>query len=299
MATRKDDRSGTDHRGLGRRHLLTGAAALAAAGWTAGRSGGWMLPAAYAQAKPAIKMGIATDITGAIALQGNSNWQVAQLAVEQINKAGGVAGRQIELFLEALDALAEGRLGDAQLAGGLREVEGPRGREEGVEVERREPHRRPSYLTGWSRYPGRVTDLRTGLRVGPTLTIPEDELHEAFSRSGGSGGQNVNKVSSKAVLHWDVLNSPSLPPDVRGRFVEAYPTRITKAGEIVIHSEEYRDQPKNIQACYDKLRQMIVAVLRPPKKRRPTKPTKGSKVRRLKEKKARSETKAGRRFRGE
>jgi ABC-type branched-subunit amino acid transport system substrate-binding protein len=100
MTTRKDDRSGADHRGLGRRHILTGAAALAAAGWTAGRSGGWMLPAAHAQAKPAIKMGIATDITGAIAPSGNANWQVAQFAVEQINKAGGVAGRQIELFLE-------------------------------------------------------------------------------------------------------------------------------------------------------------------------------------------------------
>ena len=64
------------------------------------------------------------------------------------------------------------------------------------------------------------------------------------------------------------------------------PARITKAGEIVIHSEEYRDQPKNIQACYDKLREMILAVLRPPKKRRATKPTKGSKVRRLNEEEA-------------
>ena len=74
---------------------------------------------------------------------------------------------------------------------------------------------------------------------------------------------------------------------------------MTKAGEIVIHSEEFRDQPKNIQACYDKLREMIVSVLKPPKKRRPTKPTKGSKVRRLNDKKARSQTKAGRQFRGE
>jgi ribosome-associated protein len=121
----------------------------------------------------------------------------------------------------------------------------------------------------------------------------------SFARSGGPGGQNVNKVSSKAVLHWDVMNSPSLPPDVRARFIEAYPTRITKAGEVVIHSEEYRDQPKNIQACHDKLRDMILAVLRPPKKRRATKPTKGSKVRRLNEKKLRAQTKAGRQFRGE
>jgi len=137
------------------------------------------------------------------------------------------------------------------------------------------------------------------LQISTNIKIPDAELRLSFARSGGPGGQNVNKVSSKAVLHWDVLNSPSLPPDVRARFIEAYPTRITKAGEIVIHSEEFRDQPKNIQACYDKLRAMITAVLRPPKKRRATKPTKGSKVRRLNEKKLRSETKAGRRFRGE
>ena len=137
------------------------------------------------------------------------------------------------------------------------------------------------------------------LQISPNITIPSAELRLSFARSGGPGGQNVNKVSSKAVLHWDVLNSPSLPPDVRARFTEANPTRITKAGEVVIHSEEYRDQPKNIQACYDKLREMIVAVLRPPKKRRATRPTKGSKVRRLNEKKQRSQTKAGRRFRGE
>jgi ribosome-associated protein len=137
------------------------------------------------------------------------------------------------------------------------------------------------------------------LQISSNITIPAAELRLSFARSGGPGGQNVNKVSSKAVLHWDLLNSPSLPPDVRARFIEAYPTRITKAGEVVIHSEEYRDQPKNIQACHDKLREMITAVLRPPKKRRATRPTKGSKVRRLNEKKQRSQTKAGRQFRGE
>jgi ribosome-associated protein len=137
------------------------------------------------------------------------------------------------------------------------------------------------------------------LQISTNITIPAAELRLSFARSSGPGGQNVNKVSSKAVLHWDVLNSPSLPPDVRARFVQTYPTRITNAGGIVIHSEEFRDQPKNIQACYDKLRTMITAVLRPPKKRRATKPTKGSKVRRLNEKKQRSQTKAGRRFRAE
>ena len=137
------------------------------------------------------------------------------------------------------------------------------------------------------------------LEVTPALKIPEAELRLSFARSSGPGGQNVNKVSSKAILHFDVLTSPSLPPDVRQRFLERYKGRITNAGEIVIHSEEFRDQPRNIQACYDKLRDMVLTVLRPPKKRRATKPTRGSKVRRLKEKKSRSQVKEGRRFRGE
>jgi ribosome-associated protein len=135
------------------------------------------------------------------------------------------------------------------------------------------------------------------LAITPNLIIPDSELRLSFARSSGPGGQNVNKVASKAILHFDVLKSPSLRSDIRDRFQAAFSSRLTIAGEVVIHSEEFRDQPKNIQACYDKLRQMILAVLKPPKKRRLTKPTRGSKVRRLNEKKSRSQIKQGRRFR--
>jgi len=137
------------------------------------------------------------------------------------------------------------------------------------------------------------------LVIANNLTIPESELRFSFARSSGPGGQNVNKVSSKAILHFDVRNSPGLPVDVRARFLDRYASRVTKAGEVVIHSEEFRDQPKNIQACHDKLRDLILAVLKPPKKRRPTKPSRGSKVRRLKAKKARSQIKQGRQYRDE
>ena len=137
------------------------------------------------------------------------------------------------------------------------------------------------------------------LAITSNFSIPESELRLSFARSGGPGGQNVNKVSSKAVLHFDAASSPSLPADLRQRLLERYKSRITTTGEIVIHSDEFRDQPRNIDACYDKLRQMVLSVLRPPKKRRATKPTRGSKVRRLKEKKARSEVKQGRRYRGD
>ena len=137
------------------------------------------------------------------------------------------------------------------------------------------------------------------LQISANITIPDDELQLSFSRSSGPGGQNVNKVSSKATLRWAVRHTPSLPDDVRQRFLETYSSRITNDGEILIVSQESRDQPKNIEICHTKLRDMILTVLRPPKKRRKTKPTKGSKVRRLNAKKSRSQLKEGRRYRGE
>jgi branched-chain amino acid transport system substrate-binding protein len=83
-----------------RRGLLGGATALAASGWIAGTAGTWLLRPRWANAAGPIKMGIATDITGAIAPAGNSDWQVAQFTVEEINKGGGVNGKPIELYLE-------------------------------------------------------------------------------------------------------------------------------------------------------------------------------------------------------
>lgn len=133
------------------------------------------------------------------------------------------------------------------------------------------------------------------LTVDDSISIPDEELRFTFSRAGGPGGQNVNKVNSKAMLHWDVVHSPSLPEDVRQRFVTQYKTRINQVGELVLYSQQYRDQPKNIDACLEQLRSMILAVRRPPKTRRKSKPTFGSKLRRLKEKKQRSDVKAGRR----
>ena len=132
------------------------------------------------------------------------------------------------------------------------------------------------------------------LQVTSRIAIPDEELRFGFARSSGPGGQNVNKVASKATLHWSVASSPSLPDDVRQRFLAAFPSRITKDGDIVISSQEYRDQPKNIASCLDRLADMIRQVAVPPKKRKPTKPTKGSKVRRLANKRLRSETKRGR-----
>jgi ribosome-associated protein len=135
------------------------------------------------------------------------------------------------------------------------------------------------------------------LVVTPTLTIPDEDLHFTFSRSSGPGGQNVNKVNSKATLHFSVRHSTSLPPGVRERFVQKFGSRLTNEGDVVITSQESRDQPKNIDSCLEKLRGMILEVLHPPKKRRATKPTKGSKRRRVEAKKRRSQVKEGRKGR--
>jgi urea transport system substrate-binding protein len=98
MAYEKSSYSGS--RDMTRRRLLSGAAALTAAGWVAGSVGGWLLRPSRSFGATPIKMGIATDITGAIAPAGNADWQVAQFTVEEINKGGGILGAPIELYLE-------------------------------------------------------------------------------------------------------------------------------------------------------------------------------------------------------
>ncbi|HOX45995.1 MAG TPA: alternative ribosome rescue aminoacyl-tRNA hydrolase ArfB [Myxococcota bacterium] len=122
------------------------------------------------------------------------------------------------------------------------------------------------------------------LEVSASLRIPRAELEFTFARSSGAGGQNVNKVNSKAVLRWDLRHSPSLPPGVRARFLARFGSRVTREGELVLASEEHRDQARNIEACLEKLTDMLRAVERPPKPRRPTRPSAGQKRRRLADK---------------
>lgn len=119
------------------------------------------------------------------------------------------------------------------------------------------------------------------LIVDERIRIPLRELRFDFARSSGPGGQNVNKVASKAVLHWDVTRSAALPDCVRERFVAKYRRRITKEGQLVLQSQRFRDQGRNVAACTEKLRQMVLDVAAPPKRRRPTRPTRGSIERRL------------------
>lgn len=137
------------------------------------------------------------------------------------------------------------------------------------------------------------------LGVTPTIQIPEHEFRFTYARSSGPGGQNVNKVSSKALLRWDLMNSPSLPFEVKLRFQERFPTRLTTEGYVVIQSDETRDRLRNQEACLEKLRELLLAVAYPPKKRKQTKPTRGSVRRREQSKRIHSDKKKSRNWRGD
>jgi ribosome-associated protein len=129
------------------------------------------------------------------------------------------------------------------------------------------------------------------IQLPQSYEIPREELHFQYSRSGGPGGQNVNKVSSKAQLKWNARETTRLPERVKERFLTQYASRLTNEGEVVIASQLTRDQRSNHEDCLTKLREMIMAVWTAPKKRRPTKPSKGSKERRLKSKQSTSQKK--------
>ena len=133
------------------------------------------------------------------------------------------------------------------------------------------------------------------LRVTDSLAIPLAEFGFEFARSGGPGGQNVNKVNSKALLRWKPAESPSLPAPVRERLLRALASRLTKEGELLITSQLTRDQPRNVEDCLAKLREIVLAAARPPRPRRPSRPTLASKVRRVEAKLRRSTTKKLRR----
>lgn len=124
--------------------------------------------------------------------------------------------------------------------------------------------------------------------------IRKEDISEEFIRASGPGGQNVNKVSSKAVMRWNVTETSSITEPVRQRFLARYKNRLAKDGCIVIHGQKYRDQARNMDDCKLRIKAMILDVAVPPVKRRPTKPSRGSQKRRLQGKKQNSEKKQGR-----
>lgn len=131
--------------------------------------------------------------------------------------------------------------------------------------------------------------------VNRSIRIPECEFVFSYSRSSGPGGQNVNKVNTKVTLRWNVTESPSLPPAVKQRFLRAYSARLTDSGELILNGQKTRSQSSNVLDCLQRLQQLVAAVAVAPKIRRKTKPSRGSKERRLKSKRLKSSVKKNRR----
>ena len=123
------------------------------------------------------------------------------------------------------------------------------------------------------------------LRVTSNIVIAESELEESFILSSGAGGQNVNKVASAVRLRFDALHSPSLPDDVRVRLLRLGGHRLTKDGVLIVTARESRDQVRNRAIARERLAEQIRRAVFVPKKRKPTKPTRASKERRIESKK--------------
>jgi ribosome-associated protein len=129
------------------------------------------------------------------------------------------------------------------------------------------------------------------IRITDRISIDEQELEERFVRASGPGGQNVNKLSTAVQLRFDARRSPSLPDDMRTRLERLAGKRLTREGVIVIIAQRHRTQERNRQDALDRLVELLRAAAVRPIPRRPTKPTKGSRERRLEGKKRRSSIK--------
>jgi len=129
------------------------------------------------------------------------------------------------------------------------------------------------------------------IRVTHSISIDERELEERFIRASGPGGQNVNKLSTAVQLRFDVRRSPSLPDAVRERLERLAGRRLTREGVIVITAQRHRTQERNRQDALDRLIELIERAAVAPIPRRKTKPTRGSRERRLESKKRRASIK--------
>ncbi len=128
--------------------------------------------------------------------------------------------------------------------------------------------------------------------VTRTVALDDAQLHEDFLRASGAGGQNVNKVETAVQLRFDVRNSPSLPDPVRLRLERLAGRRLTKDGVLVISAQRHRTRERNREDAMERLLTLIrEAAAPPPPPRRPTRPTRGSKERRLEDKTRRSDVK--------
>ena len=133
------------------------------------------------------------------------------------------------------------------------------------------------------------------LRVNSHLVIPADELKATAARSGGPGGQNVNKVASKVILRFAIAPSRVLGDRRKSLLFERLKPRLTTAGELVLHASRFRDRARNLEDARERLATILREALQQQKARKATRPTRGSKMRRMQEKRARGDLKRQRR----
>ena len=130
------------------------------------------------------------------------------------------------------------------------------------------------------------------IRINDDIEIADWEITESFMRASGPGGQNVNKVSSAVELRFEAERSPNLPPAVKARLKRLAGRRWTNDGALVLFVQDTRHQTRNREIARERLAELILKATQSPKRRIATRPTLGSKKRRLKAKKVRGEIKA-------
>ena len=133
------------------------------------------------------------------------------------------------------------------------------------------------------------------LRINSRLILPPGELHASFSRSGGPGGQNVNKVATRVQLRFSVLESLSLGERRRARLMRQLESRLTRGGEVVVHASSHRERGRKLEEARQRLAALLRTGLQVPKRRKATKPTRASKRKRLDAKRKRGDLKRSRR----
>ncbi len=136
---------------------------------------------------------------------------------------------------------------------------------------------------------------RGDLRVNERIVIPASELHLSYVRASGPGGQNVNKVASKAVVRFDLGASTALSAELKARAAARLASKLTQAGELIVTNGATRDQSRNREAALGRLAALVAAAVTRPRTRRPTRPSTTSVEQRLERKHRRANTKRERR----